>query len=97
MEGIEQNPVVYDLMAEMAFHNATIDVEVSHYLLIYSHLIFAFAALQWVWYGLVHFFVLCFYGIYRANIREKKIPGSSWALSDPLEETIKSYKSDEEY
>lgn len=27
MEGIEQNPVVYDLMAEMAFHNATIDVE----------------------------------------------------------------------
>jgi hypothetical protein len=46
MEGIEQNPVVYDLMAEMAFHNATIDVEVSHYLLIYSHLIFAFAALQ---------------------------------------------------
>uniref|UniRef100_A0A7I4B8L3 Alpha-N-acetylglucosaminidase n=1 Tax=Physcomitrium patens TaxID=3218 RepID=A0A7I4B8L3_PHYPA len=27
MEGIEQNPVVYDLMAEMAFHNATVVVE----------------------------------------------------------------------
>jgi len=31
MEGIEQNPVVYDLMAEMAFHHATLDVEVSHW------------------------------------------------------------------
>ncbi len=28
MEGIEQNPVVYDLMSEMAFRNESVDVEV---------------------------------------------------------------------
>lgn len=28
MEGIEQNPVVYDLMAEMAFRNGPINMEV---------------------------------------------------------------------
>ncbi len=28
MEGIEQNPVVYDLMSEMAFRNGSVDVEV---------------------------------------------------------------------
>lgn len=28
MEGIEQNPVVYDLMSEMAFQNNKVDVEV---------------------------------------------------------------------
>lgn len=28
MEGIEQNPVVYDLMSEMAFQNSPIDVKV---------------------------------------------------------------------
>lgn len=28
MEGIEQNPIVYDLMSEMAFQHKTIDVEV---------------------------------------------------------------------
>lgn len=28
MEGIEQNPIVYDLMSEMAFHREPIDVEV---------------------------------------------------------------------
>lgn len=27
MEGIEQNPIVYDLMSEMAFQHKTIDVE----------------------------------------------------------------------
>jgi alpha-N-acetylglucosaminidase len=27
MEGIEQNPVVYDLMSEMAFRNGSVDVE----------------------------------------------------------------------
>lgn len=29
MEGTEQNPVVYDLMAEMAFRNNSFHVEVS--------------------------------------------------------------------
>ena len=29
MEGIEQNPVVYDLMSEMAFQHNKIDVKVS--------------------------------------------------------------------
>lgn len=28
MEGIEQNPVVYDLMSEMAFRQDRVDVEV---------------------------------------------------------------------
>lgn len=28
MEGIEQNPVVYDLMSEMAFQHDKVDVEV---------------------------------------------------------------------
>lgn len=28
MEGIEQNPVVYELMAEMAFHSDEVDVKV---------------------------------------------------------------------
>lgn len=28
MEGIEQNPVVYDLMSEMAFRHDPVDVEV---------------------------------------------------------------------
>lgn len=28
MEGIEQNPVVYDLMSEMAFHHKPVDVKV---------------------------------------------------------------------
>lgn len=28
MEGIEQNPVVYDLMSEMAFHHYEVDVKV---------------------------------------------------------------------
>lgn len=28
MEGIEQNPVVYDLMSEMAFQHNKIDVQV---------------------------------------------------------------------
>lgn len=28
MEGIEQNPVVYDLMSEMAFHHYKVDVKV---------------------------------------------------------------------
>lgn len=28
MEGIEQNPVVYDLMSEMAFQNNKVDVKV---------------------------------------------------------------------
>lgn len=28
MEGIEQNPVVYDLMSEMAFQHNKVDVEV---------------------------------------------------------------------
>lgn len=30
MEGIEQNPVVYDLMSEMAFHQKKVDVKVTH-------------------------------------------------------------------
>ena len=54
MEGIEQNPVVYDLMAEMAFHNATIDVKVSHHLFIYLHFTILYLAL----YGIVHISVL---------------------------------------
>ncbi|CAD5197853.1 unnamed protein product [Musa acuminata subsp. malaccensis] len=28
MEGIEQNPVVYDLMSEMAFHHKPVDVKI---------------------------------------------------------------------
>lgn len=28
MEGIEQNPIVYDLMSEMAFQDNTVDVKV---------------------------------------------------------------------
>lgn len=28
MEGIEQNPVVYDLMSEMAFQHSPVDVKV---------------------------------------------------------------------
>lgn len=28
MEGIEQNPVVYDLMSEMAFQHENVDVKV---------------------------------------------------------------------
>ncbi len=28
MEGIEQNPVIYDLMSEMAFQHNKVDVEV---------------------------------------------------------------------
>lgn len=28
MEGIEQNPIVYDLMSEMAFQNERVDVKV---------------------------------------------------------------------
>lgn len=28
MEGIEQNPVVYDLMSEMAFHHNKVNVKV---------------------------------------------------------------------
>nr|XP_018686661.1 PREDICTED: alpha-N-acetylglucosaminidase-like isoform X3 [Musa acuminata subsp. malaccensis] len=30
MEGIEQNPVVYDLMSEMAFHHKPVDVKVGY-------------------------------------------------------------------
>lgn len=29
MEGIEQNPIVYDLMSEMAFQHEKIDVKVT--------------------------------------------------------------------
>lgn len=29
MEGIEQNPIVYDLMSEMAFQHDTVDVKVT--------------------------------------------------------------------
>jgi alpha-N-acetylglucosaminidase len=28
MEGIEQNPIVYDLMSEMAFHHRQVDLQV---------------------------------------------------------------------
>jgi len=28
MEGIEQNPIVYDLMSEMAFHHEQVDLQV---------------------------------------------------------------------
>ena len=28
MEGIEQNPIVYDLMSEMAFHHRRVDLQV---------------------------------------------------------------------
>jgi hypothetical protein len=28
MEGIEQNPIVYDLMSEMAFHHREVDLQV---------------------------------------------------------------------
>lgn len=37
MEGIEQNPVVYDLMSEMAFQQNKVDVKVSftHFLILW--------------------------------------------------------------
>ena len=35
MEGIEQNPIVYDLMSEMAFQHKTIDVQVPRFYVIY--------------------------------------------------------------
>jgi alpha-N-acetylglucosaminidase len=31
MEGIEQNPIVYDLMSEMAFHHRQVDLQVKLY------------------------------------------------------------------
>lgn len=31
MEGIEQSPVVYDLMSEMAFQHDKVDVKVMHF------------------------------------------------------------------
>lgn len=38
MEGIEQNPVVYDLMSEMAFQHNKVDVKVrfSHFLILFN-------------------------------------------------------------
>lgn len=30
MEGIEHNPVVYELMSEMAFRDEKVDVQVTH-------------------------------------------------------------------
>lgn len=38
MEGIEQNPVVYDLMSEMAFQQNKVDVKVRsrHFLILFN-------------------------------------------------------------
>lgn len=40
MEGIDQNPVVYDLMSEMAFRSSKFDVKVNQLLFEEYHLFF---------------------------------------------------------
>lgn len=52
MEGIEQNPVVYDLMSEMAFQQNKVDVKVRsrHFLILFNfriHTLF-FPLLMWL-------------------------------------------------
>lgn len=60
MEGIEQNPIVYDLMSEMAFHHRQVDLQV--FKKIFSRR--AFCTID-VFYHLIYLLCIsftCFYG-----------------------------------
>ena len=50
MEGIEQNPVVYDLMSEMAFQHEIVDVKVTRN----SYLVFKIICLSIVYSQVVY-------------------------------------------
>lgn len=57
MEGIEQNPIVYDLMSEMAFRHKNIDVKVILTLILYVK-ICIFSSSQIINNKLCHFLLI---------------------------------------
>ncbi|XP_064950061.1 alpha-N-acetylglucosaminidase-like isoform X3 [Musa acuminata AAA Group] len=67
MEGIEQNPVVYDLMSEMAFHHKPVDVKIWVDLYATRRYGRSVPALQDAWQILYHTLYNCTDGAYDKN------------------------------
>ncbi|XP_064993356.1 alpha-N-acetylglucosaminidase-like isoform X3 [Musa acuminata AAA Group] len=67
MEGIEQNPVVYDLMSEMAFHHKPVDVKIWVDLYATRRYGRSVPALQDAWQILYHTLYNCTGGAYDKN------------------------------
>ncbi|CAD5192367.1 unnamed protein product [Musa acuminata subsp. malaccensis] len=70
MEGIEQNPVVYDLMSEMAFHHKPVDVKIWVDLYATRRYGRSVPALQDAWQILYHTLYNCTDGAYKTNHSE---------------------------
>uniref|UniRef100_A0A804HXZ6 Uncharacterized protein n=1 Tax=Musa acuminata subsp. malaccensis TaxID=214687 RepID=A0A804HXZ6_MUSAM len=70
MEGIEQNPVVYDLMSEMAFHHKPVDVKIWVDLYATRRYGRSVPTLQDAWQILYHTLYNCTDGAYKTNHSE---------------------------